>query len=160
MRRLPLAPPIALLAMLALAGPAPAQPAVYSPWGGPDSPGGIFGGDPLEADMDRDQRVTPDEFWTWLRGRATGADPDRDGLTAQELGIRPRDARRQAWFRAADADGNGRLSLDEIELYSGTIFRFHDADRDNALTRPEVAPRQPRANAPAPGPAQGPAPAR
>lgn len=153
MRCLPL---LCLLGFAALATPAAAQPAVYNPWGGPDSPGGLFGGDPLDADTDRDQRVTHDEFWTWLRARATGRDLDRsNGLTAQELGIRPTDARRQAWFRAADRDGSGHLSLDEIEFWSGMTFRFHDTDRNHALTPAEVAPR-PRRPRPAP-PAEAPA---
>jgi hypothetical protein len=41
----------------------------WSPWGGPDSPGGLFGGDPLDADADRDRRLTHDEVWSWLRRR-------------------------------------------------------------------------------------------
>lgn len=157
MRRLPPSPALGLAALLAAAAPAAAQPAVHSAWGGPDSPGGLFGGDPREADLDRDQRVTRDEFWTWLRAQATGRDLDRsNGLTAQELGIRPIDARRQAWFRAADRDGSGHLSLDEIEFWSGTVFRFHDTNRDHALAPQEVAPR-PRRPRPAPASASAPA---
>ena len=153
MRRLPI---LCLLGLAALATPAAAQPAVYNPWGGPDSPGGLFGGDPLDADTNRDQRVTPDEFWTWLRGRATGRDLDRsNGLSPQELGIKPTDRRGQAWFRAADRDGSGHLSLDEIEFWSGMTFRFHDTNRDNVLTPAEVSPRprrqRPAAATPPPG---------
>ncbi len=155
MRRLSI---LCLLCLIGLTPPAGAQPAIYSPWGGPDSPGGIFGGDPLDADTNRDQRVTPDEFWSWLQARVTGRDADRsNGLTAAELGIRPGDARRQAWFRAADRDASGHLSLDEIEFWSGTAFRFHDTNRDNVLTPAEVAPRprRPRPSAPAPAPPGG-----
>src|SRR4051812_11014556 len=73
----------------------------WSPWGGPDSPGGLFGGDPLEADADRDRAVTHDEVWTWLRRRFDLADHDRSGtLEPAEIPTHPQ---AQAGFRAADA---------------------------------------------------------
>jgi len=148
-----------LALMAAAAAPARAQPAVYSAWGGPDSPGGLFGGDPREADVDGDRRVTHDEFWLWLRGRADQADSNRDqALTRQELGIRPEERRRQAWFRAADTDRNGSLSMEELRMFSGYVFRFHDTDHDGALqpgeTRRPGAPPRP-ANATPPAAASG-----
>src|SRR4051794_31764146 len=46
----------------------------WSPWGGPDNPGGLFGGDPLDADANQDRRVTHDEVWSWMRRRFDQAD--------------------------------------------------------------------------------------
>lgn len=152
-----------LLVLLAGAAPAAAQPAPHSAWGGPDSPGGLFGGDPREADVDGDRRVTHDEFWLWVRGRTERADANRDrSLTPQELGIRPDDRRRQALFRAADADRSGSLSMEELQMFSGYAFRFHDTDRDGALQRGEARragqPRQ--ATTPPAGAQPGAQPAR
>lgn len=139
--------PTALLALL-LALPAAAQegrPVPHSAWGGADSPGGLFGGDPREADLDRDQRITQDELWRWVRRRAEQADTDRDSrVTPQELGIGPQDRRRQAWFRAADADRSGHLTMDELQLFSGYAFRFHDTDRNGHLAGPEMRRAAPR----------------
>jgi hypothetical protein len=114
-------------------------PAEHSFWGGPDSPGGLFGGDPMDADQDGNRQVSPGEFNAWLRRRVTGAGAGRDGgLAPQELGIRPGDRRRQAWFRAADANGDGRLTQDELESLAGLTFRFHDTNRDGTLQPQEV----------------------
>jgi hypothetical protein len=134
---------LALLVALALPMAARAQ---TSPWGGPDSPGGLFGGDPMDADADRDGRVTHDEVWSWLRQRFDQADRDRDGrLSAQEL---PDRRRGQAAFRAADADRNGHLTPEELQPLLGMWFRARDANGDNALTRPEVPRRAVRRASP------------
>src|SRR4051812_921777 len=95
---------LTLGALLVLPAAAEAQ---WSPWGGPDSPGGMFGGDPMDADTDHDRSVTHDEVWTWLRRRFDQADQDRTGtLGMQEL---PGRTNAQSTFRAADADRNGQV---------------------------------------------------
>lgn len=134
---------ILFAALLALPSPAPAlaqgTPG-WSPWGGPDSPGGMFGGNPLEADADRDRNVTHDEVWTWLRQRFDLADRDRSGaLERHEIGSH---AGAHATFRAADADRNGRVTFDELRPLSESWFRAHDANQDGVLTRGEVPARR------------------
>ena len=140
---------LALLGLLA--GPALAQerPGAtaagtpgWSPWGGPDSPGGLFGGDPLEADADRARGVTHDEVWTWLRRRFDQADRDRSGTI--EPGEIPAHPQAQAAFRAADADRNGKVTPEELRPLSEGWFRAHDRDANGTLTRKEVAkPKRP-----------------
>lgn len=130
-------PVLALVVALALPVAAKAQ---GSPWGGPDSPGGLFGGDPMEADTDRDGRATHDEIWTWLRQRLDRADRNRDGrLSPQEL---PNHPRARATFRAADADRNGHVTVEELGPLADMWFRARDANGDGALTRREVPRRQ------------------
>jgi hypothetical protein len=59
-------------------------------------------------------------------------------------------ARPQAAFAAIDADGNGRITLEEWRTYQERAFRRHDHNNDGVITRQEMA---------APGPA-GPETAR
>jgi hypothetical protein len=128
-----------LVLVAALALPVAAQ-AQRSPWGGRDSPGGLLGGDPMDADTDRDGRATHDEIWTWLRQRLDHADRDRDGrLSPQELPDRPG---ARATFRAADADRNGHVTPEELRPMADMWFRARDANGDGALTRQEVSRRR------------------
>jgi Ca2+-binding EF-hand superfamily protein len=129
------------LGILILLQPMPSH-AQRSPWGGPDSPGGLFGGDPMEADGDRDQRVSHDELWTWLRQRLDRQDRDGDGALSLSESRAPRE--RADAFRAMDADRNGKVTSDELRSASEAWFRSHDGDRDGALTRQEMMHRQPR----------------
>ncbi len=124
--------------------PVPSQ-AQRSPWGGPDSPGGLFGGDPMEADADRDQRVTPDEFWVWVRKRLDSRDRDRDGALSLSESRAPRD--RADTFRATDADRDGKVTPDELRSASEAWFRSQDLNRDGALTRQEIPRRRPSQSA-------------
>ena len=113
-----------------------------SPWGGPDSPGGLFGGDPMEADSNHDERVTHDEIWTWLRQRLDRQDRDGDGaMSLPEAGA---SRGRANAFRAMDADRNGKITPDELRSASDAWFRSQDLNRDGALTRQEMPHRPPR----------------
>ncbi|MDO9708522.1 EF-hand domain-containing protein [Paracraurococcus lichenis] len=132
------APALILGALLVLAAPVRAQVTRpdWSPWGGPDSPGGLFGGNPLETVPERSAEVTHDQVWTWLRNRFDQADRDRSGtLTPDEIRGRPE---AQATFRAADADRNGHVTPEELRPLSESWFRAHDADRNGKLTRREL----------------------
>jgi len=130
---------LALMGLMAMPATALAQ---GSPWGGPDSPGGLFGGDPLDADTDRDRSVTHDEVWGWLRQAFNKADRDRSGtLSAAEVPARPG---AQTSFRAADADRNGQMTIEELRPLSESWFRAHDANGDGVLTRREVPVRKPK----------------
>ncbi|WP_158292472.1 EF-hand domain-containing protein [Paracraurococcus ruber] len=129
-------------ALLTLAAEARAQPdsRSWAPWGGADSPGGLFGGDPAEVAPRGDAGVTHDQVWQWLRGRFDQADRDRSGsLTPDEIRAHPQ---ARATFRAADADRNGRVTLEELRPLSEQWFRAHDANGDNQLTRREMPARQ------------------
>jgi len=136
--------------LLLLASPALAQRMPHGFWGGPDSPGGLLGGDPREADTDRDERVTEGEFWRWARGRAERMDRDGDhALTSTEFGLR-RDAPAMSGFRAADADRNGRLTMAELEAVAMAWFRARDRNGDLVLHPAEMPRRAKRAPSPAP----------
>ena len=146
--------------LLALAAPAVATAQVpgWSPWGGPDSPGGLFGGDPAETEGEQNPVVprTPDRLWGWVGTRLglRGSPPPPDdarGVTAADLGTAPGDARRDAWFRAADRNGDGRLSMQELRDHADLVFRFHDSSRDGQLDSAEIRRQAPSGTAPAPG---------
>lgn len=118
----------------------------WSPWGGPDSPGGMFGGDPQEVIRGSSRGATHDEVWSWLRGRFDRADRDRNGaLTPDEIRGH---ADAQATFRAADADRNGQVTAEELQPLSESWFRAHDANRDGRVTSREVQGQRPRPQRP------------
>jgi len=75
------------------------------------------------ADRDRDQRVTPREWWT-LRERHAR---DRDGTAA---------LRSMFWRR--DLDHDGRVTRDEALTFAVQRFEHEDRDRDGVLTRGET----------------------
>ncbi|MCS6891247.1 MAG: hypothetical protein RMK64_07385 [Rhodovarius sp.] len=131
---------LALMALLLATTPALAR----DPWGGPDSPGGLFGGfgDPTRLDRDRDSRITHDEIWSWLLEQFNLIDRNRDGrLGPDEL---PRRALVLPAFRAADADHDNHLTREELRALSESWFRARDVNRDRALSGREV-PRPPPA---------------
>jgi Ca2+-binding EF-hand superfamily protein len=127
----------------------------YSPWGGPqESPlvgeGDVFG----QADADHNGRLTPDEAWAWVRHRFEMSDHDHDGsLTREEFNApvqqpprgnrAPANQARQrstAAFRGADANRDGKLTLEELHPGFDAWFRTMDADQNGAITREELRP--------------------
>ncbi|WP_419896688.1 EF-hand domain-containing protein [Roseomonas sp. USHLN139] len=114
------------------------------------------------ADADRDGRVTETEALNALSARFAEADTNKDGgLTREEVtaflqsqwqahrpeGERraPSDRARQgmqnrldAMFRAADADRDGRVTLDEMRPIALALFRAADKNNDGALEASEL----------------------
>jgi Ca2+-binding EF-hand superfamily protein len=129
-------------ALAQTAAPAPALPA----------PGGCL----FERfDANRDGRVTWEEAWSFVNERFNAADADHSGgLTRQELNAarmsdrarrRGRAERmermRGAMFRSLDANGDGTVTLAEIEPFAQARFRALDANGDGAVTRDELPRR-------------------
>lgn len=170
--------------LAAAALPALAQPA---PGRGPDRmQARIF----QQADSNHDNRLTEDEAMAYLAARFAEADADHDGaLTPEEVGTylraqweaaRPGPAagrerrtppphmqrmmadRQARIFRMADANRDGRVTLDEARPLAAMFFRAADSNGDGALEMSELrrpAPRPPGERR-GPPPAAQPAPAR
>lgn len=150
----------ALPALAQTAAPPPPAGANQSARGpGPRGPGALFD----EMDKNKDNRVTWDEAWTYVQGRFSAADADRDGgLTRQEAdALRPTGGRRRegaaqpsadqaarrarfgdVLFRGMDANRDGRVTLDELRPVVEARFRGFDANGDNAVERAELPQRR------------------
>lgn len=146
------------------AAPALAQP---QPDRGPrhGGPARIF----QQADADRDGRVTEAEALNSLSARFSEVDANGDGaLTREELGAflrAQRQARRpaqdqnaqrpavpsrlDAMFRAADADRNGQVTMEELRPIATALFRAADVNRDGVVEAAEL--RGPRPHGRGPG---------
>lgn len=85
------------------------------------------------ADADRDNALSPEEFRNAVPRRRTDAAPPTDGRHARMLDMR---------FRMTDANGDGRVTLDEMHAAAGTMFRGMDADSDGAVTQEEQPRRR------------------
>ncbi|MXP66004.1 hypothetical protein E0493_21905 [Roseomonas sp. M0104] len=140
----------AVLAVTAL--PALAQPGPQR--GGPG---------PLmrQADADHDGRITETEGLNFLSARFAEADANKDGgVTRAELdhalrarweANRPADAparpmhnlqqRADAMFRAADANRDGRLTMEEVQPLAMALFRAADRDGNGVLETAELRGR-------------------
>ncbi|RVT99382.1 hypothetical protein EOD42_04645 [Rhodovarius crocodyli] len=164
--------PLALAAMMmavpafaqAPAAPPPAPPAAAP--GAPARPNPAMR--MFEAlDTNRDGRVTFEETWAGVQARFSQADANHDGyLTPEEFrAMRPARPPRpprgepraegerrpmpehfqrmvEARFRAADANRDGRVTLEELRPGAEARFRAMDANSDGAIT-PDELPRHP-----------------
>ncbi|HWL82253.1 MAG TPA: hypothetical protein VNR89_14990 [Roseomonas sp.] len=137
----------AVLAVTAL--PALAQPGPHRA-----GPGPLM----RQADADHDGRVTEAEALNFLSARFAEADADKDGgVTREELGTflrarweanRPANAptrsmkglqqRADAMFRAADANRDDRLTMEEVQPLAMALFRAADRNNDGALEVAEL----------------------
>lgn len=152
-----LVPTLALGVALLGSGAALAQPAGPGP-----SPGARM----FELmDNDHNGRISWDESWAFATSRFNAADADRsNGLTLQEFGTmrfmggrvdvpaspapRPGQAERMeqmrgAMFRSFDANGDGIVTLTEIQPFAQARFRAMDANSDGSITRDELPRRGP-----------------
>ena len=113
-------------------------------------------------DRDRDGRVTRDEFMGAVEGQFKGMDRDGDGaitekdldaMAAQRRGRRGEQAgrgreggpspeeqkkRRAVFMKHMDANGDGRVSLDEFRTPRERQFKSLDRDGDGAITGAEL----------------------
>ncbi|MBL6081442.1 EF-hand domain-containing protein [Belnapia sp. T18] len=140
-------------ALAAVALPALAQPTPPPPGGPP----GMF----ARIDANGDGRITQEEGWSFVQARFAEADRNKDGALAleeatsarlmppppaagappapppREMG--PMQARIVAMmFRAADANRDGRVTLDEVRPLAEARFRAIDANGDNGITMDEL----------------------
>ncbi len=140
-------------ALVAVALPALAQSAPPPPRG----PAGIF----ARIDANGDGRISQEEGWSFVQARFAEADRHKDNALAleeatsarllpppaplaggpppppREMG--PLQARMVAMmFRGADANRDGRVTLDEIRPLAEARFRAFDANGDNGITLDEL----------------------
>lgn len=173
------------VALAAAALPAMSRDAMAQPGGGPrhGAHARLF----QQADADRDGRVSEAEALNFLSARFAEADANKDGalersevrdhLRAQRQGQgqnqggerrpvpeRVRNAmegRMDTMFRAADADRDGRVTMQEVRPIAVALFRAADANADGALEVSELRGRrhhQHRRGADAPAPGAQPSP--
>lgn len=100
------------------------------------------------ADSERGERGRRMQPWSERAGgRFEIADRDADGqLSAQEFEDMPkavRAARQEQLFARLDADGDGKLALDEFSSRTQRLARL-DSDGDGEITRAEMPRRRPR----------------
>ena len=154
------------LALLGATFAASALPALAQPAPAPPGPRGIEARLFQQADANQDRRVTEDEAMAFLAARFAEADTSRDGaLTPEELqtylraqwqAMRPGPAagndprpvpppvqramteRQDRFFRMADANRDGRLTMDEMRPLAAMYFRAADRNGDGALEMTEL----------------------
>ncbi|MDQ1079618.1 EF-hand domain-containing protein [Pseudoroseomonas cervicalis] len=173
---------LATATLPALAQPAPPPPQAGQP-GQPGQPGRHHGPSRLfeMVDTDRDGRITETEALNALQARFAEADANRDGgLTLQEVkdflrsqaeARRPAGSERRevpervrqrmeqrvdAMFRAADADRDGRVTMDEARVVMLALFRSADRNNDGVLEASELRGQGPRHHRRGPGGEGGP----
>ncbi len=126
--------------------------------GGMDDGAGPWAGfDFAKVDANGDGKITKEELAAWRQADIAGIDADGDNLiSAEELTARMMaqaeariEARSKARIEAQDANGDGKLSVEElIAPPMGTrLFDRADADGDGAVSEAEIAAMRERMQA-------------
>jgi Ca2+-binding EF-hand superfamily protein len=122
--------------------------------------------DEMRADTDHDGRVSRAEYDAAASQRRSDwfdkLDLDKDGYITQEEMQQARETRRtnmrdhrEAKFKEADSNGDGQLSLDEVQAKMPRLasrFGDLDTDKNGLLTKEELAQGH-RGRGPRPAPA-------
>jgi Ca2+-binding EF-hand superfamily protein len=110
------------------------------------------GGHQLDrADADDSGDISFEEFAAAMNGRIGFADGDADAdgkLTVEEVAAemqRQRDLRRaRRMVERYDVDGDGALTLDEIQTHQREVFALLDRNNDGMVARDELPRRERR----------------
>ncbi|MBC9178954.1 EF-hand domain-containing protein [Pseudoroseomonas ludipueritiae] len=95
-----------------------------------------------EADANHDGAMTPEELGNFLRAQMAsyrpGTDSGRERRQPPPEAQRRMEERQARFFRIADADRDGRITMDELRPMAAALFRAADANGDNVLEPGEL----------------------
>jgi hypothetical protein len=126
--------------------PALAQPADAPPAGRPTTRAEIQAAAQTQftrLDANHDGAITRDEFETARNGTATppaaGAGGDSSSAAPMRRGRGMMGGLNARWFDRVDADGDGRVTLAEVQAAATTLFDMADTDHDGTISPAERA---------------------
>lgn len=94
-------------------------------------------------DSDGSGDISPEEFGERRMGWLTGADSDGDGVLSMEemtaaIEQRRQERREARLLRRFDIDGDGRVTVEELERHQEKLFALKDRDDDGVLSSDEM----------------------
>jgi hypothetical protein len=131
----------------------------WGSWHGRGGPGGLI---IIETfDLDKDGKITQAEIDQARKDQLAKYDTNKDGvLNLDEYQVLWMDAMRRMMvrqFQANDADGDGRITVEEFTARFADLVRDRDRNGDGVLTVDELRPHG-RGPHRGPGPGDGPGP--
>jgi hypothetical protein len=146
-------------AALLAAIPAMAGGGGWGGWHGRGGPGGLI---IIETfDLNKDGKITQAEIDQARKDQLAKYDTNKDGvLNLEEYQVLWMDAMRRMMvrqFQANDADGDGRITVEEFTARFADLVRDRDRNGDGVLTVDELRPHG-RGPHRGPGPGDGPGP--